>query len=190
MDPNKAVFLDRDGVITQDPPHYAHRIDQLTLIEGSGYAIKMLNDAQFKVIVITNQSGVAKGMYEEKDIKIFNDEMVRQLKHVNAHIDAIYYCPHHPAAEVQKYRIDCNCRKPKPGMLLEGGRAYNIDFNSSFLVGDKWSDIEAGRSAGCRTILVKTGHGSQEYENKKCPVDYVAADLDDAVVNFILGTKR
>ncbi len=186
MEMNKAVFLDRDGVITHDPPHYAHRIDQLTLIEGSGPAIKKLNDAQFKVIVITNQSGVAKGMYEEEDIRIFNDEMVRRLKQDNAYINAIYYCPHHPDAEVQKYRIDCDCRKPKPGMLFEGGRTYNIDFRSSFLVGDKWSDIEAGRSAGCRTILVKTGHGRLEYKNRKGSVDYVAADLLDAVVNFII----
>ncbi|MCK9630286.1 MAG: D-glycero-beta-D-manno-heptose 1,7-bisphosphate 7-phosphatase [Methanoregula sp.] len=186
MNTNKAVFLDRDGVITQDPPHYAHRIDQLMLIEGSGLAIKKLNDAQFKVIVITNQSGVAKGMYEEKEIIIFNREMVRQLKQTDAHIDAIYYCPHHPEAKVQKYRTDCNCRKPKPGMLLEGAKKYNIDFKSSFLVGDKWSDIEAGQVAGCKTVLVKTGHGFQEFKNIKKPVDYIATDLLDAVQNFIL----
>ena len=186
MNMNRAVFLDRDGVITQDPPHYAHRIDQLILIEGSGPAIKLLNTAQFKVIVITNQSGVAKGLYKEKDIEIFNREMVRQLNQADAYIDAIYYCPHHPEAEVQKYRTDCYCRKPKPGMLIDGGRTFNIDFKSSFLVGDKWSDIEAGRLAGCKTILVKTGHGIQEYEREKCPVDYVGADLLDAVQNFIL----
>src|SRR5208337_2626335 len=109
MNRNRAVFLDRDGVITRDPPHYAHLIDQLALIEGSGLAIKMLNTAQFKVIVITNQSGVAKGLYKEKDIEIFNREMVRQLNQADAHIDAVYYCPHHPEAEVQKYRINCNC---------------------------------------------------------------------------------
>ena len=190
MDTNKAVFLDRDGVITQDPPHYAHRLDQIALIESSESAIKMLNEAQFKVIVITNQSGVAKGLYTENDIEIFNNGMIEQLKQVNAHIDAIYYCPHHPEAKVQEYRIDCDCRKPKPGMLIEGRKKYNIDFKSSFLVGDKWSDIEAGRSMGCKTILVKTGHGLLEYENKKYPVDFVAADLLDAVQNFILRMKK
>jgi len=190
MDTNKAVFLDRDGVITQDPPHYAHRLDQLALIEGSGSAIKILNEENFKVIIISNQSGVAKGFYKENDIEIFNQAMSEQLKKVNAHIDAIYYCPHHPEAKVQKYRIDCNCRKPRPGMLIKAEETFNIDFKSSFLVGDKWSDIEAGRSVGCKTILVKTGHGLLEYENKKCPVDYVAADLLDAVQNFILRTTR
>lgn len=186
MNMNKAVFLDRDGVITQDPPHYAHRIDQFALIEGSGAAIKKLNNENFKVIVITNQSGVARGYYEEIDVKLFNDEMIRQLIPFNAHIDAIYYCPHHPEAEVRKYRIDCDCRKPKPGMLIMGQIKYNIDFSCSFLVGDKWSDIEAGRSAGCKTILVKTGHGTRELEMKKCPVDYVAIDLLDAVQSYIL----
>ena len=190
MEPNKAVFLDRDGVITQDPPHYAHRIDQLALIEGSDLAIKILNDENFRVIIITNQSGVAKGFYNENDIEIFNQAMIEQLKQANAHIDSIYYCPHHPEAKIQKYRLDCDCRKPKPGMLIESGKKFNIDFKSSFLVGDKWSDIEAGRAVGCKTILVKTGHGLLEYENKKCPVDYVAADILDAVQNFILQTKR
>lgn len=190
MDKNKAVFLDRDGVITQDPPHYAHRLDQLSLISGSGPAIKILNENHFIVIIITNQSGVAKGLYKETDITIFNDAMVEKLKQHKASVDAIYYCPHHPKAEIKKYRIDCDCRKPRPGMLIDGGKKYNIDFKSSFLVGDKWSDIEAGRSVGCKTILVKTGHGIQEFENIKCPVDYVAADLLDAVQNFILRTKK
>jgi len=148
-----------------------------------------LNENQFIVIIITNQSGVAKGLYKEPDVTIFNDAMIERLKQFKASVDAIYYCPHHPEAEVEKYRIDCSCRKPKPGMLIEGGKKYNIDFKSSFLVGDKWSDIEAGRTVGCKTILVKTGHGLLEYENKKCPVDYIAADLLDAVQNIILQTK-
>lgn len=186
MRPNKAVFLDRDGVITQDPPHYAHRIDQLALIEGCSEAIKKLNSAHYKVIVITNQSGVAKGMYPEECVKIFNDEMVMRLQTADAYIDAIYYCPHHPKAIIPEYRIDCTCRKPKPGMIVEGGGKNNIDLKSSFLVGDKWSDIEAGRTAGCRTILVKTGHGLQEYKREKHAVDYIAEDLLDAVVNYII----
>ena len=190
MDTNKAVFLDRDGVITEDPPHYAHRLDQLRVIPGSAQAIQLLNTHNFRVIVISNQSGVARGYYREGDVKIFNDGMESLLSKQGAHIDAIYYCPHHPEADVKKYRSDCDCRKPRPGMLIEGGKKYNLDFKHSFLVGDKWSDIEAGRSVGCKTILVQTGHGLLEYESKKCPVDYVAADLHDAVQNFILRTTR
>jgi len=187
---NKAVFLDRDGVITEDPPHYAHRLDQLHTIPGSAQAIQLLNAHNFRLIVISNQSGVARGCYQEEYVKIFNDGMESLLAKEGAHIDAIYYCPHHPEAIMKKYRIDCNCRKPKPGMLIKAEEKFNIDFKSSFLVGDKWSDIEAGQAVGCKTILVKTGHGLLEYENKKCPVDYVAADLLDAVQNFILPTKR
>jgi D-glycero-D-manno-heptose 1,7-bisphosphate phosphatase len=186
----KAVFLDRDGVITQDPPHYAHRLDQFALLPGSGPAIKLLNENQFRVIVITNQSGVARGMYKETDITIFNNAMIDGLKQYGASVDAIYYCPHHPDAKIEDYRINCNCRKPKPGMLINGGNKFEIDFKISFLVGDKWSDVEAGRSVGCKTILVKTGHGVQELMYKNDPVDYIAADLLDAVQNYILITKR
>jgi D-glycero-D-manno-heptose 1,7-bisphosphate phosphatase len=186
----KAVFLDRDGVITQDPPHYAHRLDQLALIDGSGPAIKRLNEENFIIIVITNQSGVAKGLYTEADIAIFNQGMLGLLKQFDASVDAIYYCPHHPEAKVQQYRVDCDCRKPKSGMLIEGGKKYKIDYASSFVVGDKWSDIQAGQSVGCKTILVKTGHGLEEYEREKYPVDYVAADLSDAVVNYILKNTK
>jgi D-glycero-D-manno-heptose 1,7-bisphosphate phosphatase len=186
MNLNKAAFLDRDGVITEDPPHYAHRLDQLRLIPGSAQAIKLLNAHNFFVIVISNQSGVARGYYGEDDVKIFNDGMESLLAEAGAYIEAVYYCPHHPEALVERYKINCECRKPKPGMLIEGGNKYNIDFKSSFLVGDKWSDIEAGRTIGCKTILVKTGHGLLEYERKNAPVDYIAADLLDAVQTFIL----
>lgn len=186
MKKNRAVFLDRDGVINQDPPHYAHRIDQLRLIDGSGSAIKRLNDQGFKVIVITNQSGIGRGYYTAEDMKKFNNAMIELLLETGASVDEIYYCPHHPEAKVEKYRVICNCRKPKPGMLKEGGKKFNVDFSLSYLVGDKWSDIEAGRAAGCKTILVKTGHGLHEYMEKKGPVDYVAADLLDAVLHFIV----
>jgi len=187
MHVGKAVFLDRDGVINKDPPHYAHRLDQLSLIDGSGPAIRMLNDRGFVVIVITNQSGIAKGYYTEEDMHIFNNAMREILiEQYGASIDAVYFCPHHPKAKVEKYRADCSCRKPLPGMLIAGGDRFGIDFRSSFLVGDKWSDIEAGRAVGCRTILVQTGHGAGEYQRENQPLDFLAADLSDAVQNFIL----
>jgi len=187
---NKGVFLDRDGVITEDPPHYAHRIDQLSIIPGSAKAIRLLNENGFRVIVISNQSGVARGYYTEDDVNIFNNEMVSRLAESGAHVDAIFYCPHHPEAKTLKYRQTCTCRKPHPGMLIEGSRKENIDFALSFVVGDKWSDIEAGRAVGCRTVLVKTGHGLLELEAKKNPVDYIASDLLDAVQSFILSIQR
>jgi D-glycero-D-manno-heptose 1,7-bisphosphate phosphatase len=182
----KTIFLDRDGVITADPPHYAHRIDQLSLIPGSAEAILLLNQQGFMVIVITNQSGVAKGMYKEENIHIFNNEMQKRLQELGAHVDAIYYCPHHPEGIVPEYKKNCDCRKPEPGMLRKAVEDMNLTLDDSYLVGDKWSDIEAGKSVGCTTILVMTGHGQGEYEQTKGSAHYYADDLLSAVKNIII----
>lgn len=181
---NRAVFLDRDGVITQEPPYYAHRIDQLELIPKSAEAIRLLNINGFKVIVVSNQAGVARGYYQEKDIEIYNNEMKRQLEEKGAYIDAIYYCPHYPKATIKEYRINCDCRKPKPGMLKQAEKDLNLNLKLSFLVGDKISDIEAGYRAGCKTILVLTGQGNVELK-KISEMDtkptYISKDLFAAI---------
>jgi len=181
---NKAVFLDRDGVITKEPPYYAHRIDQLELISKSAEAIRLLNKNGFKVIIVSNQSGVARGYYQEKDIEIYNGAMKKKLEEKNAYIDAIYYCPHYPEATIKKYRIDCDCRKPKPGMLKQAEKDLNLNLKLSFLVGDKISDIEAGYRAGCKTILVLTGQGNGELK-KISEMDikptYISKDLYMAI---------
>jgi len=173
----RAVFLDRDGVITQDPPHYAHRLDQLKLISKSAEAIKLLNKNNFKVIIVSNQSGVARGYYQEKGLMKFNCALKKELKKEDAYIDAIYYCPHHPEAKIERYKINCNCRKPNPGMLKKAAKELNIDMKLSFMIGDKLSDIEAGKRAGCKTIIVKTGYGIEELRNKNINCDYVADNL-------------
>ena len=181
---NRAVFLDRDGAITKEPPYYAHKIDQLELIPKSAEAIRLLNKSGFKVIVVSNQAGVARGYYQEKDIQIYNNEMKRQLEEKGARIDAIYYCPHHPGATIEKYKIDCECRKPKPGMLKRAEGDLNLDLKHSFLVGDKMSDIEAGYRVGCKTILVLTGQGNDELKNNlkiKIKPNYISNDLFTAV---------
>lgn len=125
-------------------------------------------------------------MYKEEDILIFNDEMKRQLLEQRARADAIYYCPHHPESVIPEYRKDCDCRKPKPGMIQKAVQDLNITLDGSFLVGDKLSDIEAGNSAGCISILVMTGHGRDEYNKDKESVQYYAEDLLSAVMNIIL----
>jgi D-glycero-D-manno-heptose 1,7-bisphosphate phosphatase len=189
MDMNKAVFLDRDGVITEDPPHYAHRLDQLCLIPGSAQAIQRLNAHNFRVIVISNQSGVARGYYREEDVEIFNDGMKSLLAKEGAHVDANYYCPHHPDAIIERYKIDCDCRKPKPGMIRTAVQNHSLDIQNSFVVGDKWSDIEAGSAAGCKTVLVLTGHGKGEFDKEHRSADYIATDLFDAVTHYILSAN-
>lgn len=187
---NRAVFLDRDGVITQDPPHYAHKLSQLALIPRSADAIRLLNENEFKVIVVSNQSGIARGYYREEDAVLFNQAMKEMLGNNSARIDAIYYCPHHPEAKIDKYRIDCNCRKPKPGMLKRAEEELDIDSKQSFMVGDKLSDIEAGKRGGCKTIMVRTGHGIEELKSNEISCDYIANDLYDAVERILYLSYR
>lgn len=180
---NKAAFLDRDGVIIQEPPHYIYKPDQLKFIPGSIDAIKLLNKNDFKVVIVTNQAGVAKGYYSEKDVISFNQLMIEELELYDGKIDDIYYCPHHKDAKIKKYRMDCDCRKPNPGMLKKAEKKINIDFSMSYMIGDRKSDIDAGDIVGCRTILVLTGYGTDE--SKKYNLDLVAKDLYDAVTNIL-----
>jgi D-glycero-D-manno-heptose 1,7-bisphosphate phosphatase len=183
----KAVFLDRDGVITQDPPHYAYRTDQLRLIPYSAEGIKLLNKNNFKVIVVSNQSGIARGYYSEKDTNLYNKSLKKELKKKDANIDAFYYCPHHPEAKIKKYRIKCNCRKPRPGMIKKASNDFNIDLSKSFLIGDRLSDILAGKKAGCKTIHVLTGVGQDQSLKYKIDADYTTENLNEAVEKVILN---
>ena len=176
----RAVFLDRDGVITQEPPYYAHKVEQLAVIPGAAQAIRKLNQKGFLVIIISNQAGIAHGYFKEENTAIFNRALARELKKDNAVIDKIYICPHHPEAEVMKYRVKCDCRKPEPGLLIKAEKELNIDLKTSFMVGDKKSDIEAGKRAGCKTIIVKTGQGQDQLKNNAIDCDFVAKDLLDA----------
>lgn len=182
---NRAVFLDRDGVITREPPHYAHSISQLNLISKSAEAIRLLNEGGLIVIIASNQSGIARGYYREEDTELFNQVLKEKLAEEGARIDAIYYCPHLPEAKIERYRVDCNCRKPRLGMLTRAEKELNIDLKQSFMVGDKSSDIEAGKRAGCQTIMVKTGHGTEELQNNRIDCDYIADDLYGAVEHIL-----
>lgn len=186
---NKAVFLDRDGTIIQEN-NYNYRKDQLRLISKAAEAIKLLNQKDFKTIIITNQSGVAKGYYSEKDAILFNQLMIKELELQNAKIDATYCCFHHPEAKLVKYKIECDCRKPKPGMLKKAEKELDIDFKKSFMIGDKKSDIDAGNSFGCRTILVLTGYGKDEIRKYNIGCDYIAKDLYDAVEMLMKDSEK
>lgn len=176
----RAVFLDRDGVIVQDIG-YISKWDKKLLIPGSVEATKILNENNFKVVVITNQAGVAKGYYTEEDVILFNRLMIKELAKKGAKIDAIHYCPHHLEAKVERYRTICDCRKPKPGMLKKAEKELNIDLKRSFMIGDKKSDIDTGNIVGCTTILVSTGHGMEELKKYDIKYDFIANDLYNAV---------
>ena len=182
----QAVFLDRDGVITREPPYYAHEISHLEIVPGAAAAIRRLNEHGFLVVVVSNQAGIARGYYREADMLSFNRAMEDRLAVAGACIDAFYFCPHHPEAGLGELLQDCQCRKPKPGMLLKAGRDLGIDLGRSFMVGDRATDIEAGRRAGCQTLLVLTGHGAEELKTGTTAGDNVAEDLAGAV-ELILG---
>ena len=187
---NRAVFLDRDGVITQEPPHYAYRLSHLELIAKSADAIRLLNENGFIVIIASNQAGIAYGYYQEEDAILFNQAMKEHLAKEGAYIDAIYYCPHHPEAKIERYRVECDCRKPKPGMLTRAEKELKIDLKQSFMVGDKLSDAEAGKRAGCKTIMVKTGYGAEELKSNQIECGYIADDLYDAAEYILRQSNR
>jgi len=156
--PKPAVFLDRDGTINIDKG-YVHSIDQWEWIPGAIDAIVALKKAGFLVIVITNQAGIARGYYDENDMANLHKTINMELKKQNAGIDRFYHCPHHP--EFGNVR-ECGCRKPMPGMLKQAYQDFDIDIAHSWLVGDKVSDIQAGKAAGINSMLVLTGYGNKD----------------------------
>lgn len=171
----KAVFLDRDGTINREK-EYLHRPDEFEFVPGAPEAIRMLKDAGFLVVVVTNQSGVGRGYYDEKDVATLHRHMDELLAGYGTSVDAYYFCPHHPVHGKGEYQADCDCRKPLPGMLLRAVADLGIELSLSWMVGDKPADVEAGIAAGCRTALVLTGYGEGEREN--VPLDTLLfADL-------------
>jgi D-glycero-D-manno-heptose 1,7-bisphosphate phosphatase len=145
------AFLDRDGVLNIDHG-YVHRPERLEWVTGAPEAVRLLNEAGLPVIVITNQSGVARGYFGEADVARFHAHMQDELRAHGAHIDAFYHCPHHPQGKVAQFAVDCDCRKPKPGMLERAARDFVIDRARSFLIGDKEDDVSAAQAFGARGI--------------------------------------
>jgi len=154
----KAAFIDRDGVLNEERA-FVHRIEDFAFLPGAVEALRLLRSAGYLLVVITNQSGIARGLYSETDYLALTEHMRAWLAAEGISLDAVEHCPHLPDAPVGEYRVDCECRKPKPGMLKRAIEALDIDEVASFLVGDRLSDIQAGRAAGIgRCFLVRTGH--------------------------------
>ena len=180
--PREAVFLDRDGTIIEEV-HYLSSPEQVRLIPGAADAVRAFNEAGVLVVVVTNQAGVARGYFPESRVREVHEHLSALLGEHGAHIDAYYHCPHHPTEGVGEYRVACDCRKPKPGLLLTAARDLNIDLSRSWMIGDKSCDAEAGAAAGCRTMLVRTGHG------RDLPPEIEAvADLTTAVERWVSAT--
>jgi D-glycero-D-manno-heptose 1,7-bisphosphate phosphatase len=152
-----AVFLDRDGVITLDRG-YTHRIEDFAFVPGSARALASLQRAGWRLVVVTNQSGIARGLYSSDDYERFTAHLRERLQAEGVRLDAVLHCPHLPDAKVAAYRLQCDCRKPAPGMLLRAARELSLDLAASVMVGDRLSDVQAGRAAGVgRCLLVRSG---------------------------------
>lgn len=163
---HRAVFLDRDGTINEEVG-YLRDLEDLRLIPGAGEAIRLLNEAELKVVLVTNQSGVARGYFPESLVHDAHERLEQMLREQGARIDAVYYCPHHPTAGTSGFTIKCDCRKPGTGLIDRAARDLDIDVKRSYVVGDKWSDVELGQRAGAHSILVQSGFAPDDPGNRR-----------------------
>jgi D-glycero-D-manno-heptose 1,7-bisphosphate phosphatase len=177
---NKAIFLDRDETLIEDPG-YISGPEQVKLLEGVPEALTEFGDMGYKLIVVSNQSGVARGIVTEKALGEIHDRLKQLLAEKGAHLDAIYYCPYHPDGLVRKYRKESEDRKPNPGMLLTAADQMDIDLSCSWALGNSSRDIEAGRRVGCKTILIDSPSHRINYEPGQPKPDYKAVNMKEAV---------
>jgi D-glycero-D-manno-heptose 1,7-bisphosphate phosphatase len=186
------VFLDRDGTITEEVG-YVNHLARVKVFPWAAEAIRRLNEAEFRVIAVTNQSGVGRGYFTEKLVRDVHRSIAKELAARGARIDAFYYCPHHPAAVVERYRARCRCRKPATGMLEEAARRFGLDLGSCHVIGDTYRDVQTGFNAGARTVLVLTGYGRGEYEHHRRGwprrPHRIAENLLDAVKQILAERK-
>jgi D-glycero-D-manno-heptose 1,7-bisphosphate phosphatase len=164
-----AVFLDRDGTLIEEAG-YLDRLERLVFYPYSVDAVRLLNRADLAVVIITNQAGVARGIFLEAFVGEAHRHVMKTLQQGGARVDGFYYCPHHPEASVEQYRQSCDCRKPQPGMLRRAAEELKLDLARSFVVGDRWHDLQAGEAVGARGILVRTGYGRTEEAAPKARV--------------------
>jgi D,D-heptose 1,7-bisphosphate phosphatase len=186
-----AVFLDRDGTMIHETG-YLGRFDDLRWFPWTTDAIRLLNRAGFVVCVTTNQGGIGLGLYTEAFVVELHERMATMLDAGNARVDGWFYCPHHPSAIVRELRLDCDCRKPRPGMIHQAVQRLGVDPAQSFVVGDKLADVGLATNAGARGILVRTGYGddvARAHGGEVPGATYVAADLM-AAVGWILAETR
>ena len=180
--PIRAVFLDRDGTINVEKS-YVHRIEDFEFIPGAIEALQLLARANINIIVVSNQAGIGKGLFSETDLATINRYMTGQLLHHRVKLAGIYCCPHHPQATVSRYRQICSCRKPNPGLLVMAMRQRGIGASDAVMIGDRNSDVEAGRVLGLTTYLVETGYGA--IEKQATNATYVVPNLRSAVSHIL-----
>jgi D-glycero-D-manno-heptose 1,7-bisphosphate phosphatase len=184
----RAVFMDRDGTISEEIGYVNHP-SRYRVFPYSAEAVRLLNETGWLAILVTNQAGVARGYFTEDMIGATHDVLKQELTRGGAHLDALYYCAHHPSVGEPPYRVDCDCRKPKPGLIRRAAADFALDLAGSWMIGDRYSDIEMARNAGLRSAFVMSGYGRGEWEYQrsvwKHEPDMVAEDLLEAVRKIV-----
>jgi D-glycero-D-manno-heptose 1,7-bisphosphate phosphatase len=183
-----AVFIDRDGTISEEVGYVNHP-SRFRLFPYSAEAIRKLNNSSWLAIVVTNQAGVARGYFSEDTILTIHAQLHQELESQHARLDAIYYCAHHPTVGEPPYRLDCDCRKPKAGLINRATRDFDIDLSASWMIGDRYSDVELARNAGLQSAFVLSGYGRGEWEYQragwKLQPDVVCENLLEAVQSIL-----
>ena len=189
----RAVFMDRDGTISEEVGYVNHP-SRYRVFTYSAEAVRLLNKAGWLAILITNQAGVARGYFTEAVIGDVHGVLQQELEKNDARLDAIYYCAHHPTVGEEPYRFDCDCRKPKPGLLFRAAEDFDIDLEESWMIGDRYSDIELARNASVRSAFVLSGYGRGEWEYQRAAwkeePDLVAEDLLEAVKQIMTAKNE
>jgi D-glycero-D-manno-heptose 1,7-bisphosphate phosphatase len=182
---NKAIFIDKDGTLIPDIPY---NVDpgKISLQEGALAGLHQLQEAGYLLIIISNQSGVARGIFKEEALIHVQHKIESLLAEKGVVLNGFYYCPHYPDSSIKEYSVECDCRKPQPGMLLKAALDFNIDLTRSWMIGDILNDVEAGKKAGCKTVLIDNGNTVVHLDNPIRIPDYKAKNIEEAAAQILL----
>jgi D,D-heptose 1,7-bisphosphate phosphatase len=181
---NKAIFIDKDGTLIPDIPYNVDP-EKVTLQDGALEGLSQLQKAGYLLIIVSNQSGVARGYFKEEALIGVQRKIESLLAEKGVLLNGFYYCPHYPNADIKEYAVECDCRKPQPGMLLKAAREQNIDLSQSWMIGDILNDVEAGKKAGCKTVLIDNGNEKDWLVNEMRTPDYKAKSIKDAAFQIL-----
>lgn len=184
----KAVFLDKDGTLIPDIP-YNVDVNKVTLSEGVIEGLQILQSHGYLLVVVSNQSGIARGFFSVEQLNAVRERISRMCSKMGIYLDGFYYCPHHPEGVVAGYDQECDCRKPDPGMLLKAANDMDIDLETSWMIGDILNDVEAGNRAGCKSILINNGNETEWTPGGNRLPEYFAKDLAEAAKYIVAETK-
>lgn len=184
-----AVFLDKDGTLLEDLPYSVDR-SKMKVLQGAGEGLRLLSSAGYRLVVVSNQSGVARGYFPEEALVGVETRLREIFTELGVPLDGVYFCPHHPMGRVAEYAVSCSCRKPQPGLILRAAAEHDLDVTRSWMIGDILDDVEAGRRAGCRSVLIDNGNETEwELTSARRP-DYTASDLSEAAACILSADGR